>query len=92
LNRSRGTVYKPEPLVQYDKNDVAFIAWFTSVEKIMYAGHRCYVLQFNLHFMNGLSERKRFRGAKFEVEAYSNSGIEAPEMMFVGPISDAKLV
>ena len=89
LDKSRGTGYKPELLVQYDKHDVAFTAWLASVEKIMYAGYQCYVLQFNLHFMNGLSERKRFRGAKFEVEVHSNSGTEAPEMMFVRPVSSS---
>jgi hypothetical protein len=89
LDRSRGTGYKPELLVQYDKQDVAFTAWLASVEKIVYAGDQCYVLHFNLHFMNGLSERKRFRGAKFEVEVHSSSGIEAPEMMFVRPVSSS---
>jgi hypothetical protein len=87
LDRSRGTGYKPELLVQYDKHDVAFTAWLASVEKIVYAGHQCYVLHFNLHFMNGLSERKRFRGAKFEVEVHPSSAMEAPEMMFVRPVT-----
>ena len=91
--RSRATPYKPQLLVQYDKHDVAFTAWLANVDKIMYAGKQVYVLQFNLHFMNGLSDRNRFRAAKFEVEAFSrNSSSEAPEMMFVRPASDPKLV
>ena len=89
---SRRTGYKPELLIQYDKHDVAFTAWLANVETLVYAGHQCYVLQFNLHFMNGLSERKRFRGAKFELDVHSSSGTETPEMMFVRPVSDAKLV